>query len=181
MLVLTSVDAEWLSRALAAPEFVWVDLVAPDAATLDALGAALPLHPLAVADTREFAQRAKVDRYDGGVALVVAFGARTGPDGVAAPVEVHVHLAPGVLVTAAPVELPALTALHAFAAADPPRPEDAVVIRVLDALTRTLEAALDEQAARSTGSRTPSCSARAVSSSPRSSGSSTRSPRCTTA
>ncbi len=146
VLVLTAVDPERLRRAVAASEFVWVDLVAPDTADLDALAAVLPLHPLAVADTREFAQRAKVDHY-ADAALIVGFAARTDPDGAAAPVEVHLHTGPGFLVTAAPVAVPALTLLHRFVAADPPRPEDAIVVRVLDALVSTLAEAVEAQGA----------------------------------
>ena len=145
MLVLTAVDRDRVTRALAADEFVWIDLTAPDETALQALGAALPLHPLAVADTREFAQRPKVDRYGEQAALIVVFGARSGTGGRALPVEVHLHLGPGFLVSAHAEPVPALDAVHGFVAADPLRPEDAIVIRVLDALATGLDEAVDRQ------------------------------------
>lgn len=146
MRVLTSVDGDGLAEALRSDEFLWVDLTAPDDASLETLGSALPLHPLALADTREFGQRAKLDHYDE-ASLIVAFGARSQPDGLAVPVEVHLHFAAGFLVTAHPEPVAELEALHDHVAAEPPRPEDAIVYRVLAALVSACEDAVELQAA----------------------------------
>ena len=71
--------------------------VATDA--LDAAGELLGLHPLALEDTREFGQRAKLDRYPDAV-LLVFWTARTRADerGVE-QIEVHLHISGGFLFT----------------------------------------------------------------------------------
>ena len=59
----------------------------------------LGLHPVAIEDTREFGQRPKVDVYDDHV-LLVFFTARLDGEGVVRPIEVHVYVARGYLITA---------------------------------------------------------------------------------
>lgn len=147
MRVLTQADPEETRRLLDAGEFVWIDLQAPDAAELERLGGVLGLHPLAVEDTRDFGQRAKVDRY-GDAALLVYFAAATRDDRTAAPVEVHLHAAEHFLLTVRPDgAITGMDGLHEYVAAHPSRPEDAIVYRVLDALADTLGPALERQRA----------------------------------
>ena len=92
---------------------------------------------MAVEDSEEFGQQPKLDRYDDAL-LVVFYGAQDG-----APVEVHLHVASHVLVTVRRTGLTAVEALHDHTVAGPPRLEDAIVYRVLDALTDTLTSAID--------------------------------------
>ena len=144
MRVLTQADPAEARRLLDAGEFVWLDLVAPADEELEALGEVLGLHPLAVEDTRELDQRPKTDRYADGV-LFVFFAAVNVPAGAAVPVEVHLHASGRHLLTVRSAPEPSLDALHEHIAADPPRPEDATVYRVLDALADTLGPALERQ------------------------------------
>src|SRR3954468_1417567 len=97
MHVLDHFDADRIRALCASGHFFWLDLTAPTDAQIDELAAILDLPPLAVEDTREFHQRPKVDDY-GDRLLVVFYGGQ--PD-AAGPglVEVHVHLAPGRIVT----------------------------------------------------------------------------------
>lgn len=57
---------------------VWVDLAEPSPAQVEAVGAALRLHPLIVEDVLEGNQRAKIETTDGVVHIVLFALARTG-------------------------------------------------------------------------------------------------------
>ena len=97
--VLTSVDAARIEALRARDEFFWLDLKGPAAGELDRAGELLGLHPLAREDSREFAQRPKLDRYPETV-LLVYWSARITDDGLAVePVEVHLHISGGFLLT----------------------------------------------------------------------------------
>ena len=121
---------------LAQGEFVWIDLESPSAGEVDALGAVLGLHPLVVEDTRVFGQRPKVDRY-GDDTFAVLFAAAATADGVAVPVEVHIHATGAFPLTVCQGPVPPLWQLHDHVAADPPRPEDADQLEQLVALRRS--------------------------------------------
>lgn len=87
-----------VAPALAAGDFVWLNLAEASDAEIDGAGAALDLHPLTVEDLQEFHQRAKVEDY-GDYVYIVAYGASTAEhdeDGVA---EVHVVFSPTFLAT----------------------------------------------------------------------------------
>ena len=97
MHVLDHFDADRIRELCASGHFFWLDLAAPTGEQMDALAEILDLPPLAVEDSREFHQRPKVDDY-GDRLLIVFYGAQPEAGG-AKLVEVHVHLAPGRIVT----------------------------------------------------------------------------------
>jgi magnesium transporter len=95
--VLTAVDPDRIGSDLEAGHPFWLDLIAPSDEDINAVGERLGLHPVAIEDTREFGQRPKVDVYDDHV-LLVFYTARI-DDGEVTPIEVHVYLARGYLIT----------------------------------------------------------------------------------
>jgi len=97
--VLTAVDPDRIASDLEARHQFWIDLVDPSDEDVDHLGEMLGLHPVAVEDTREFGQRPKVDVYEDHV-LLVFYTARLDADGTVRPIEVHVYVARGYLITA---------------------------------------------------------------------------------
>src|SRR5688500_19614183 len=112
MEVLTSLDADRIRSCLERDEFFWLDLAQPAPEALDEIGALLRLHPLALEDSREFSQRPKLDRYPDAV-LLVYWSARVVEDGTAVePVEVHLHISGGWLVTVRRAPCLVLDALH---------------------------------------------------------------------
>jgi magnesium transporter len=96
--VLTAVAPDRIASDLKAGHQFWIDLVDPTDEEIDRLGEMLSLHPVAVEDTREFGQRPKVDVYDDHV-LLVFFTARLDESGSVVPIEVHVYVARGYLIT----------------------------------------------------------------------------------
>ena len=98
MHVLDHFDADRIRALCASGDFFWLDLEDPPADQLDTLADILELPPLAVEDTREFHQRPKVDDY-GDRLLIVFYGAQPDTAATGRLVEVHVHLAPGRVVT----------------------------------------------------------------------------------
>jgi len=97
MHVLDHFDADRIRALCASGHFFWLDLTAPTDAQIGELAEILDLPPLAVEDTIEFHQRPKVDDY-GERLLIVFYGAEPTTGG-AQLMEVHVHLAPGRVVT----------------------------------------------------------------------------------
>jgi magnesium transporter len=97
MHVLDHFDADRIRELCASGHFFWLDLTAPTDPQIRELAEILALPPLAVEDTLEFNQRPKVDDY-GDRLLIVFYGAQPDPAGPQL-VEVHVHLAPGRVVT----------------------------------------------------------------------------------
>jgi magnesium transporter len=134
--VLTAVDGDRIAAHQRADEFFWVDLHSPSPAELDALQATLGLHPMALEDTREFGQRPKVDVYRPYV-LLVFFTARGSQDSdrVVHPVEVHVYVSGGWIVTVHREELPLLDRLHRELEPTGTHEEDYLVYRILDGMT----------------------------------------------
>jgi magnesium transporter len=96
--VLTAVDADRIASDRDAGHQYWLDLVDPHDEDIERLGGLLGLHPVAIEDTREFGQRPKVDVYEDHV-LLVFFTARLDADGTVLPIEVHVYVARGYLIT----------------------------------------------------------------------------------
>ena len=136
MLVLTEVDSERIAEHRRHDEFFWLDLDSPSREQLGALRAALDLHPMALEDTREFAQRPKVDSYRDHV-LVVFYTALIcdEPDRVVAPVEVHVYVSGHWIVTVRRTALAQLEALHDLLVPAGTEDEDYLVYRIFDGLT----------------------------------------------
>jgi magnesium transporter len=96
---LTAVDADRIASDQKHGHPFWLDLVDPPEGEIERLGELLSLHPVATEDTREFGQRPKVDVYEDHV-LLVFFTARLDAEGVVTPIEVHVYVARGYLITA---------------------------------------------------------------------------------
>jgi magnesium transporter len=96
--VLTAVDPDRIDADQRSGHTFWLDLYRPADEDIDRLGELLGLHPVAVEDTREFGQRPKVDVYEDHV-LLVFYSARLDEDGAVTPIEVHVYVARGFLIT----------------------------------------------------------------------------------
>jgi len=134
--VLTAVAEDRIGAHRKDDEFFWLDLTSPAADELDTLQSTLGLHPMALEDTREFGQRPKVDAYQSYV-LLVFFTARESQDPyrIVQPVEVHVYVSGGWIVTVHQEALAALEELHDKLAPTGTREEDYLVYRILDGLT----------------------------------------------
>ncbi len=147
MEVLTAVDPARIEALRARDEFFWLDLKAPSTEELTVVGDLLDLHELAMEDTREFGQRAKLDRYPGSV-LLVYWSARVTANGLAIePAEVHLHISGGFLFTVRRGICAGLDELHDAL----PGTEDAeeyILYRVLDGLTDALYPVIDHLEAR---------------------------------
>lgn len=61
---------DMLAEARASKAAVWVDVSEPDKATIDGLGKAFALHPLATEDVLHFPQRPKIDTYPANIFIV---------------------------------------------------------------------------------------------------------------
>ena len=141
--VLTSVDAERIAEYRRRDEFFWLDLESPSARELDALRAALDLHPMALEDTRELGQRPKVDTYETHV-LVVFYTVVRGPgDPTHQPAEVHVYVSGHWIVTVHDVPLSQLTELHSRLQPENTHEEDYLVYRIFDGLTDAFYPAIE--------------------------------------
>src|SRR5688572_23418342 len=133
--VLTDVDERRIAGLVERGEFFWLDLHAPAEEDFARLGGMLGLHPMALEDTSEFGQRPKVDVYENQV-LIVFYTARvTGEDDpVAMPIEIHVYVSGGFMVTVHREACDLLDQQHA-ALKKGRRAEETVVYRILDTLT----------------------------------------------
>jgi magnesium transporter len=131
-------DADRIRALLESGEFFWLDLESPTDAEIDGLAELLDLPPLAVEDTHEFHQRAKIDDY-GDRLLIVFYGAQRGA-GETGLIEVHMHLATGRVVT---VHRERCAALEPLRTAHP-HSDHEVVYRILDALSESVLSLLRE-------------------------------------
>jgi magnesium transporter len=132
MHVLDHYDADRIRALRDGGHFFWLDLDTPSDEQLAELGELLDLPPLAVEDSREFEQRAKIDDY-GDRLLIVFYGAIHREDGYDA-VEVHVHLAHGRIVTVHRGRAEPLEPVRAA----PAHTDHETVYRILDALSESL-------------------------------------------
>jgi magnesium transporter len=141
--VLTSVDDDRLGADRADDEFFWLDLVNPSDDDLDRLGRRLGLHPLALEDTREFGQRPKIDVYADNL-LVVFYSARVADEGQAVePVEVHVYVTGGSIVTVRRKPCTLLDEMHETLVPEDTEDETYLVYRIFDSLTDAFYPAID--------------------------------------
>jgi magnesium transporter len=144
MRALTSVDLAELRDLRARDEFFWLDLTDPERETMREVGEALSLHRLAVEDTQEFGQRPKADDY-GDQLLLVYFGA--GYDaGAPVPVEVHMHISGSFVLTVHRERCRQFEAVQEMAERRPAASEQALIYRVIDALTDSVLDVLDKVA-----------------------------------
>jgi len=134
--VLTTVDESRVRELRARDEFFWMDLHSPSDEELDTLGTLLHLHPVALEDTREFRQRPKVDGYEDHVLLVFFTARATGDEAwPAVPLEVHVYVSGGFVVTIRRDQCDLLDQLHETLVPEGTAQEEVIVYRILDALT----------------------------------------------
>ncbi len=131
MQVLTEIEPDAIAALHADGEFFWLDLVDPSPVELEALGHLLDLHPAALEDTLEWEQIPKLDDYGDHVTLVF-YSARI-VNGQIAPVETHVYVAGGFMLTARHGPCP-LEGLRLWIRDAAPDTEDEAVYHVLNAL-----------------------------------------------
>jgi magnesium transporter len=143
---LDEIDRDQLGELRARHEPVWLDLRDPDEHELAAVGEVLGLHELALEDSREFGQRPKLDRYDDQLLLVV-FGLTLDEDGNPAPVEVHVHVVRGCVLTISRTPPAQLERVRRRLDHGPDCGEAVLVYRVLDAVVDSLTDGLEVVAA----------------------------------
>src|SRR5215213_6360186 len=128
--VLTAVDADRIASDRRDGHELWIDLVDPPDDAVDQIGRLLELHPVAIEDTREFGQRPKVDVYADHV-LLVFFTARLDEAGSVKPIEVHLYVTSGYLLTVRRDECSVLDRLRGQVAEIHEHP----VYSILDTLT----------------------------------------------
>jgi magnesium transporter len=110
----------------------WLDIENPTDEVVDQLATRLGLHPLAVEDSKQFGQRAKLQVY-GNAAMLIGFGL----DGqLREPVEVHCYYTTGFLITLRRAPSPALDALRRAGSVQPQL--DSNPIRALHPLISSL-------------------------------------------
>jgi magnesium transporter len=137
MEVLQTVDRDRLAELRERDEFFWLDVTDPSPDEVKTLGDVLGLHPVAVEDTIEFEQRPKLDTY-GDHVLFVFYTARRGRntgEGLFEPVEVHIYISGGFVLTIRRAECTQLDALHTELDAADHEAEDYIVYKVFDVLT----------------------------------------------
>ena len=110
----------------------WLDIENPTDELIDQLATRLGLHPLAVEDSKQFGQRAKLQVY-GNVAMLVGFGL---DEQLREPVEVHCYCTTGFLVTLRRAASLALDALRQAGSVQPQLGSDP--IRALHPLVSSL-------------------------------------------
>jgi magnesium transporter len=101
-------DRETAESLLRSGRFFWLDLGHPTGADFDILREVFGFHPLAVEDSEQFDQRAKIDGYQDFV-FVVVYGAGRDDDAL---VEVHCFYSERFLVTVHREACPALTEIR---------------------------------------------------------------------
>ncbi len=121
-----------VAQLIEAGQPFWLDIENPTDETIDQLATRLGLHPLAVEDSKQFGQRAKLQVY-GKVAVLVGFGL---DEQLRAPVEVHCYYTTGFLVTLRRAPSPALDALRQAGSVQPQLGSDP--IRALQPLVGSL-------------------------------------------
>jgi magnesium transporter len=137
MQVLQTLDQERLAALRERDEFFWLDLTHPSAEEIGPLGELLGLHPVALEDTIEFGQRPKLDAYDDHV-LFVFYTVRRGRNSGEAllePVEIHVYVSGGFVVTVRRSACTELDELHGELDTADPKAEHYIVYRIFDVLT----------------------------------------------
>jgi magnesium transporter len=151
--VLTAVDADRIGSDLEAGHHFWLDLVDPPAEEVNRLGGILGLHPVAIEDTREFGQRPKVDVYEDHV-LLVFYSARLDESGGVVPIEVHIYVAAGFILSVRRAECTVLDQLRGDLDELREHPMYSILDSLTDAFYPAIEAledridALEEQVLR---------------------------------
>jgi magnesium transporter len=134
MLVLTAIERDKIEAALRDDHFFWLDLTDPSAEEIRDAAEMMSLHPVAVEDTLEFGQRPKVDVYENHL-LIVFYTARMTEERAAEPIEVHIYLSGGFILTVRRRECTVLQRLQHELTEAPIHDEGYLIYRVLDTLT----------------------------------------------
>jgi magnesium transporter len=144
--VLRTVDAERIRDLRARSRFFWLDLDDPAPEEVDRLGAVLGFTDLAVKDTKNFDQRAKVDDFEDHVLLVLftAVPVPHDPERGWRPLEVHVYVGGDFIVTVHRGDCEPLERARDQLSRRSPESEIRAVWYVLRALTDGYETALEE-------------------------------------
>jgi magnesium transporter len=123
---------ETVEKLLASKDFFWLDLDTPEDADFDILRDSFGFHPLAVEDSENFGQRAKLDEYDDFVFIVV-YGAAPDADRL---VEVHCFYSERCLVTVHRDDCPAFQEVRQrYAKRQAPAERPSLLLyRLIDAL-----------------------------------------------
>jgi magnesium transporter len=136
MQTLSEADPDRLAELRGAGEFFWLDLRDPTAAQLEVLGTHLGLHPLALEDTKEWQQRAKVEPYEDHVFMVFYTVAAAADGPATRSMEVHLYISGDYIVTARRGECAEMDLLRGRLGPAPEADsEDYLVYRILDGLT----------------------------------------------
>jgi magnesium transporter len=101
-------DRDTVERLLAGGDFFWLDLDQPSEEDFQILRDVFKFHPLAIEDSEQFDQRAKLDEYDDFV-FVVVYGAAPDDDRL---VEVHCFYAERFLITVHRDDCPAFAEIR---------------------------------------------------------------------
>jgi magnesium transporter len=115
-----------VAQLVEADQPFWLDIQDPADEVIDQLATLLGLHPLAVEDSKQFGQRAKLQVYGNG-AMLVGFGL---DEQLREPIEVHCCYTTGFLVTLRRAASPALDELRRAGSARP-RPEATRSVRCI--------------------------------------------------
>jgi magnesium transporter len=104
-----------IAQLVEAGQPFWLDIENPTDEIVDQLATRLGLHPLAVEDSKQFGQRAKLQVYGNG-AMLVGFGL---DEQLREPVEVHCYYTTGFLITLRRAPSPGLEALRQVGSVQP--------------------------------------------------------------
>ena len=104
-----------IAQLVEAGQPFWLDIEDPTDELIDQLATRLGLHPLAVEDSKQFGQRAKLQVYGNGV-MLVGFGL---DEQLRKSVEVHCYCTTGFLITLRRAPSPALDALRQAGSVQP--------------------------------------------------------------
>jgi magnesium transporter len=121
-----------IAQLIEAGQPFWLDIENPTDEIVDQLATRLGLHPLAVEDSKQFGQRAKLQVYGNG-AMLVGFGL---DEQLREPVEVHCYYTTGFLITLRRAPSPALDAVRQAGSVQPELGSDP--IRALHPLVSSL-------------------------------------------
>ena len=125
-------SASLIAELVEAGQPFWLDIENPTDEVIDQLATRLGLHPLAVEDSKQFGQRAKLQVYENG-AMLVGFGL---DEQLREPVEVHCYYTTGFLITLRRAASPAIDALREAGSVRPQLASDP--IRALHPLISSL-------------------------------------------
>ena len=153
MEVFTTLDGARLATLRERDEFFWLDLERPSGGDIEELGRLLDLRRLAVADTRNFEQRPKLDEFDDHV-LLVFFGARTAsedPERRWRPLEHHLYVSGSYVVTVRQEEWPRAKQVREQVERLDGVAESHVLYRILRAICDDFDGPLEELEGRIDG------------------------------